>query len=81
MTRPTRPIPSTRWRSLGLSKDLLRFVRDLLGPFSDVATGTPGVGNAGRWVRRYLYSRVASVYGGSAQIQRNIIGERRSRSG
>ena len=59
-----------------LEQDLLRFVRDLLGPFSNVAAGTPGGLNADRWVRRYLYSRMASVYGGSAQIQRNIIGER-----
>jgi alkylation response protein AidB-like acyl-CoA dehydrogenase len=27
-------------------------------------------------VESYLYSRAASIYGGSAQIQRNIIGER-----
>jgi alkylation response protein AidB-like acyl-CoA dehydrogenase len=28
------------------------------------------------WVMAYLFSRAASIYGGSAQIQRNLIGER-----
>jgi alkylation response protein AidB-like acyl-CoA dehydrogenase len=28
------------------------------------------------WVERYLYSRASTIYGGTAQIQRNIIGER-----
>jgi alkylation response protein AidB-like acyl-CoA dehydrogenase len=28
------------------------------------------------WVGAWLYSRAASIYGGSAQIQRNLIGER-----
>lgn len=28
------------------------------------------------WVANYLYSRAASIYGGSAEIQRNLIGER-----
>jgi alkylation response protein AidB-like acyl-CoA dehydrogenase len=28
------------------------------------------------WVERYLYSRAATIYGGTQQIQRNIVGER-----
>ena len=28
------------------------------------------------WVERYLYSRGATIYGGTQQIQRNIVGER-----
>jgi alkylation response protein AidB-like acyl-CoA dehydrogenase len=36
-----------------------------------------GQGGAGRfWHERYLYSRAASVYGGSQQIQRGIIADR-----
>ena len=29
-----------------------------------------------RWRSEYLYSRAASIYGGSAEIQRNIIARR-----
>ncbi|MGF6889359.1 alkylation response protein AidB-like acyl-CoA dehydrogenase [Nocardia sp. GAS34] len=36
-------------------------------------TGTPG---RARWFDRYLYGRAGSIYGGSAQIQRNILAER-----
>jgi alkylation response protein AidB-like acyl-CoA dehydrogenase len=28
------------------------------------------------WIETYLYSRAASVYGGTQQIQRNIIADR-----
>ncbi|MFC5064861.1 acyl-CoA dehydrogenase family protein [Actinomycetospora atypica] len=49
---------------------------DLLGPLR----ATPGVRPRGlrseRWVHDHLFSRAASIYGGSAQIQRNIIAER-----
>lgn len=34
------------------------------------------VGLDGGWTEGWLYSRAASIYGGSAQIQRNVIGER-----
>jgi alkylation response protein AidB-like acyl-CoA dehydrogenase len=29
-----------------------------------------------RWTRDFLYSRAASIYGGSAEIQRGIIAQR-----
>ena len=31
---------------------------------------------AGEWVKKYFLSRVATVYGGTQDIQRNIIAER-----
>ena len=33
-------------------------------------------GAAGFWHERYLYSRAASVYGGTQQIQRSIVADR-----
>jgi alkylation response protein AidB-like acyl-CoA dehydrogenase len=38
--------------------------------------GTAWTAEPSPWVTAYLYSRAASIYGGSAQIQRNLIGER-----
>jgi alkylation response protein AidB-like acyl-CoA dehydrogenase len=32
--------------------------------------------NSDRWRTEFLYSRAASIYGGSAEIQRNIIARR-----
>jgi alkylation response protein AidB-like acyl-CoA dehydrogenase len=41
---------------------------------ADVTVGDDPV--SGRWRTEYLYSRAASIYGGSAEIQRNIIARR-----
>jgi alkylation response protein AidB-like acyl-CoA dehydrogenase len=40
----------------------------------DVLLG--GSAPAGRWRSEYLYSRAATIYGGSAEIQRNIVARR-----
>jgi alkylation response protein AidB-like acyl-CoA dehydrogenase len=40
----------------------------------DVALGDGGA--AERWRSEYLYSRAATIYGGSAEVQRNIIARR-----
>ncbi len=47
-------------------------VDDGLGP--DVAAGDDPAGR--RWRREFLYSRAATIYGGTAEIQRNIIARR-----
>jgi len=47
-------------------------VADALAP--EVTVGDDPV--SGRWRSEYLYSRAASIYGGSAEIQRNIIARR-----
>ena len=47
-------------------------VADVLAP--EVTTGDDPV--SARWRSEYLYSRAASIYGGSAEIQRNIIARR-----
>jgi len=44
------------------------------GLAADVATGDDP--DAARWRREYLYSRAATIYGGTAEIQRNIIARR-----
>jgi alkylation response protein AidB-like acyl-CoA dehydrogenase len=47
-------------------------VADALGPALVVGDGA----GDGRWRSEYLYSRAATIYGGTAEIQRNIIARR-----
>jgi alkylation response protein AidB-like acyl-CoA dehydrogenase len=63
----------------GSSVDKLLMIRSeqALGALALDAGGTPGVtGEDWRVPSRYLWSRASSVYGGSEQIQRNIIAQR-----
>jgi alkylation response protein AidB-like acyl-CoA dehydrogenase len=48
---------------------------DVLGPVA-TARESAGRAQADDWQHMYLYSRAASIYGGTAQIQRNIVAER-----
>lgn len=48
---------------------------DVLGADRTV-TGIDTSVDAPRWIHDYLYSRAASIYGGSAEIQRNIVADR-----
>ena len=48
----------------------------LAGPEALPMLGAPHALHGGEWVSEWLYSRVASVYGGTQDIQRNIIAER-----
>jgi alkylation response protein AidB-like acyl-CoA dehydrogenase len=47
----------------------------LLGPAGQLADGPHAV-EAGRWQWRMLWSRAATIYAGSSEIQRNIIAQR-----
>lgn len=49
-------------------QNLARTAMDLAGP-------SALVDDADNWFADYLYSRAATIYGGTAQIQRNIIAE------
>jgi alkylation response protein AidB-like acyl-CoA dehydrogenase len=62
-----------------VEQDLFSFARDCLGAYAAVPDAADAAGprlNGRRWAHDYYYSRAASIYGGSAQIQRNIIAER-----
>ncbi|UZW56404.1 acyl-CoA dehydrogenase family protein [Sphingobium sp. JS3065] len=55
---------------------LSRWSRELLGGYANISSRHPGGLDADRIVQRYYWSRAASIYGGTAQIQRNIVAER-----
>ncbi len=48
----------------------------LAGPDGLTMPGSPRTLGAGDWIKKYFLSRVATVYGGTQDIQRNIIAER-----
>jgi alkylation response protein AidB-like acyl-CoA dehydrogenase len=68
-----------------LDKRIQELVLEILGPFGQLADGQPadlamegerGYGEAGSWVYSFVWSRAGTIYAGSNEIQKNIIGER-----
>lgn len=51
-------------------------VFDLVADAVPAGIAVGGDADAGRWRTEFLYSRAATIYGGSAEIQRNIIARR-----
>jgi len=49
---------------------------ELEGPFATIERGDPRAVDAGRWQYEYLWSRAASIYAGTSEVQRNIIAQR-----
>ena len=48
----------------------------VLGPYATQPDGSPWDADNRLWQSTYLYGRAASIYGGTAQIQKNIIAQR-----
>ncbi|MBW0102653.1 acyl-CoA dehydrogenase family protein [Pseudonocardia sp. KRD291] len=59
-----------------VEQTVLAEIAGLLGPLRAVLGSHPHGLRSQRWVHEHLYSRAASIYGGSAQIQRTIVAER-----
>jgi alkylation response protein AidB-like acyl-CoA dehydrogenase len=57
-------------------QDVCRALAGLLGPFRLDSDARPHGLNSAQIVHDHYYSRAASIYGGTAQIQRNIVAER-----
>ncbi|MGN6759518.1 MAG: acyl-CoA dehydrogenase family protein [Thermomicrobiales bacterium] len=68
-----------------LDKRIQELAQDILGPSGQLTTGlpdelalTPGAayGESGSWAYAFVWSRAGTIYAGSNEIQKNIIGER-----
>jgi len=46
------------------------------GPYSQLAAGSPRAIEDGRWQHELLWSRAATIYAGSSEVQRNIVSQR-----
>ncbi len=60
-------------------------IQEILGPYGQVTAGLPGEetldvdsssGVRSTWAYAYLWSRAGTIYSGSSEIQKNVIGER-----
>lgn len=60
----------------GVEQTVFDSLKDVIGPFVTVPDASVAGLEAGPITRNYMYGRAGSIYGGTAQIQRNIIGER-----
>jgi alkylation response protein AidB-like acyl-CoA dehydrogenase len=68
-----------------LDKRHQELIQDVLGPYGQIETGLPYElslnsssirGDASTWAYNFLWSRAGTIYSGSSEIQKNIIGER-----
>lgn len=55
---------------------IAQFAMELLGPYSQLALGSPYALDSGKWSRRALAARLMTIAGGTSEIQRGIIGDR-----
>ncbi|MGQ0832927.1 MAG: acyl-CoA dehydrogenase family protein [Microthrixaceae bacterium] len=69
---PAAMVTKLFWATL--HRDLGELAMDVLGPDAMLRTGTDG--DYSRLQRLFLFSRSDTIYAGTHQIQRNIIGER-----
>jgi len=59
-----------------LQQNIARLAMDLLGPYGPLERHSAHARAEGQWAYEYLLWRAASIYGGTNEIQRNIIAER-----
>ena len=59
-----------------MSQRLHRLALDVLGPAAPLAAGAADNPGDGEWQRSWLYYQAASIFAGTNEIQRTILGER-----
>ncbi|MEK7444873.1 MAG: acyl-CoA dehydrogenase family protein [candidate division NC10 bacterium] len=66
-------------------KRFMEMAMEILGPYGQLTDGAPeelrleidtAVGEQGTWAYAFLWSRAGTIYAGSSEIQKNVIGER-----
>jgi alkylation response protein AidB-like acyl-CoA dehydrogenase len=73
------PGPQGSTQKLGwseLDQRIKDFAGRMLGPAGLLLPGDPFAADGGRWAHEQLWSRAATIYAGTSEVQRNIIAER-----
>jgi alkylation response protein AidB-like acyl-CoA dehydrogenase len=79
LVRAGRPGPEGSYLKLvwsELDMRLKALALELTGPYGALARGSRAAIDGGRWEYEYLWSRAASIYAGTSEVQRNIIAQR-----
>jgi alkylation response protein AidB-like acyl-CoA dehydrogenase len=79
LARGEQPGAESSWIKLAwteMTQHLSDAGLDLTGEASPMWRGADALPDGGRWQRQWLWSKAASIAGGTSEIQRNIIGER-----
>ena len=71
---PEGSVTKVLWSEL--ERDTFAAGRDLLGPYGEVLSDEAPQPDPLRWHSKYWFSRAATIYAGTSEIQRNIISER-----
>jgi len=83
--RPGPEASIAKLHTAELDKRVQELFQDILGPYGQQIGGLPETlaleadaqfGEPGSWAYAFLWSRAGTIYGGSAEIQKNILGER-----
>jgi alkylation response protein AidB-like acyl-CoA dehydrogenase len=79
MQRTGRPGPEGSILKLfwsELEQRLMEIAAEILGPYAALAHGEPRAPDGGMWARELLWTRSATIYAGTSEVQRNIIAQR-----
>jgi alkylation response protein AidB-like acyl-CoA dehydrogenase len=77
--RTGHPGPEGSLLKLGwseLDQRVKQLAGEILGPYALLQAGDPRAADGGHWSYELLWSRAATIYAGTSEIQRNIIAER-----
>ena len=86
--RASIPAPASSLTKLSYTEFEKRFMRggqEILGPYGQLTAArptssrsrsTPPSASQGTWAYAFLWSRAGTIYSGSSEIQKNVIGER-----
>jgi len=83
--RPGPEASLAKLHTAARDKHIQELFQEILGPYGQQIDGLPeafalepgaAYGEPGSWAYAFVWSRAGTIYGGSAEIQKNIIGER-----
>jgi alkylation response protein AidB-like acyl-CoA dehydrogenase len=79
LAKGIEPGPESSWIKLAwtdMTQHMAETALGLCGPAAPLWRGARAVPDEGKWQRQWLWSKAASIAGGTSEVQRNIVAER-----